>query len=591
MRYCFADLGSVRQWAAVLLALLAAVACESRPENLPAVSAPTASAIPATVTVAPTVPAGENVALLGIGRGSTRDELGKLAVDMDLARLAIDGDPDSIWNSQQFAPQWFSVKFDDPYLVNRIQLVITQAPAGPSTHEVWLGDASGVRTLYRRFRNVYTEDGQTIDLPIDPPRKVDEVFVLTLHSPSWVAWRELKVFGSLPGDAVGEEAMPLVELVPVATGLAMPVQVTHAGDGSGRLFVVEQEGRIRIFRNDGMPSQVDPTLPEQSEIEVGGSGTETANGNDAPFLDISDRVTCCGEAGLLHVAFPPSYAAGQHFYVSYANVDSNVVISRFRTTTDPDKADPDSEEVLLTIDRPQGGHFGGSLAFGPQDGYLYISSGDGGHPTAHAEVSQDPSTLLGKILRIDVESGVKPYGIPPDNPFKNVDGYRDEIWALGLRNSWGLVFDKLTNDLFVLDVGQAEHEEVNIQPASSGGGENYGWFIMEGNRCYRFSSIPCSAEGITTPVAEYDHSLGCAVVGGVVYRGTISRLQGLLIFADFCSGRIWGLRRSDADSQQEWKSLLLINGTVPVSGIGEDEEGNAYVVGYGDGVVYLITAR
>lgn len=591
MRYRFAELGSVRRWAAVLLALLAAVACESRPENLPAVSAPTASVIPATVTVAPPVPTGENVALLGIGRGSTRDELGKLAVDMDLARLAIDGDPDSIWNSQQFAPQWFSVKFDDLYLVNRIQLVITQAPAGPSTHEVWLGDASGVRTLYRRFRNVYTEDGQTIDLSIDPPRKVDEVFVLTLHSPSWVAWREVKVFGSLPGDAVGEEAMPLVELVPVASGLGMPVQVTHAGDGSGRLFVVEQEGRIRIFRNDGMPGQVDPILPEQSEVEEGGSPTETANGSDAPFLDISDRVTCCGEAGLLHVAFPPSYAAEQHFYVSYANVDSNVVISRFRTTTDPDRADPDSEEVLLTIDRPQGGHFGGPLAFGPQDGYLYISSGDGGHPTAHAEVSQDPSTLLGKILRIDVESGVKPYGIPPDNPFISADGYRDEIWALGLRNSWGLVFDRLTNDLFVLDVGQAEHEEINIQPASSGGGENYGWFIMEGNRCYRFSSIPCSAEGITTPVAEYDHSLGCAVVGGVVYRGTISRLQGLLIFADFCSGRIWGLRRSDADSQQEWKSLLLIKGTVPVSGIGEDEDGNAYVLGYGDGVVYMIEEK
>ena len=591
MRYRFADLGSVGQWAAVLLALLAAVACKSRPENLPAVAAPTASAIPATVTVAPPVPAGENVALLGIGRGSTRDELGKLAVDTDLAGLAIDGDPDSIWNSQQFAPQWFSVKFDDLYLVNRIQLVITQAPAGPSTHEVWLGDASGVRTLYRRFRNVYTEDGQTIDLSIDPPRKVDEVFVLTLHSPSWVAWREVKVFGSLSGDAVGEEAMPLVELVPVATGLGMPVQVTHAGDGSGRLFVVEQEGRIRIFRNDGMPGQVDPILSEQSEVEEGGSPRETANGSDAPFLDISDRVTCCGEAGLLHVAFPPSYAAGQHFYVSYANVDSNVVISRFRTTTDPDRADPDSEEILLTIDRPQGGHFGGPLAFGPQDGYLYISSGDGGHPTAHAEVSQDPSTLLGKILRIDVESGVKPYGIPPDNPFKNADGYRDEIWALGLRNSWGLVFDKLTNDLFVLDVGQAEHEEINIQPASSGGGENYGWFIMEGNRCYRFSSIPCSAEGIDTPVAEYDHSLGCAVVGGVVYRGTISRLQGLLIFADFCSGRIWGLRRSDADSQQEWKSLLLIKGTVPVSGIGEDEDGNAYVLGYGDGVVYMIEGK
>ena len=572
-----------------LFALIAVAAC--MPKSEPGETGMVATVMPQSVAThdsdAPT-PLANNVAVLGNGSASGRDEDGRLIVDKEFAHLAIDGDPDSIWNSQQYAPQWFSVAFDDLYLVDRIQLVVTQAPASPTTHEVWLGNGSGVRTLYKRFSNVHTEDGQILDVPIDPPRHIDEVLVLTVHSPSWIAWREVKVFGASSGDPGSEEATPLVKLIPVATGLEMPVQITHAGDGSGRLFVVEQEGRIRVIRNGHAPGRLGARPTRQSETEEAGSEAEAESGSDARFLDISDRVKCCGEGGLLNVAFPPSYAARQHFYVSYVNVDSNVVISRFRTTTDPDRADPDSEEVVLTIDRPLGGHFGGPLVFGPQDGYLYIGSGDGGHPTGHAEISQDPSILLGKILRIDVESGDKPYGIPPDNPFRHIDGYRDEIWALGLRNPWGLAFDRLTKDLYILDVGQAEHEEVNFQPASSGGGENYGWFIMEANRCFRFSSIPCSAEGMTTPIAEYDHSLGCAIVGGVIYRGAITRLQGLLIFADFCSGRIWGLRRSDVDAQQTWQSVLLINSSVPVSGIGEDEDGNAYVLGYGDGVIYMI---
>ena len=558
---------SMRVIAFGLLALIIAAAC--MPKSEPGETSMVATIMPQSVDThdsdTPT-PLANNVAVLGRGSASARDEQGRLIVDKEFVHLAIDGDPDSVWNSKQFAPQWFSVVLDDLYLVDRIQMVVTQAPAGPTTHEIWLGDGAGTRALYKRLRDVHTEDGQTLEVVLEPPREIDEVLILTISNPSWVAWREVSVSGSLLPDRKEGDREPLVELERVATGLELPVQLTNAGDGSGRLFVAEQRGRIRIIRNGAI--------------------------NDAPFLDISERVSCCGEAGLLNVAFPPDYALKQHFYVSYTDVDSDTVISRFRTTADPDMADPKSEEVLLVIDRPRKGHFGGRLVFGPKDSYLYIASGDGGHPRAHAEVSQDPSILDGKILRIDVESGARPYSIPDSNPFTQVEGYREETWALGLRNPWGIAFDRQSGDLYIPDVGQANYEEVNFQPASSAGGENYGWFIMEANRCFLFSSLPCRAEGFTLPVAEYDHSSGCAIVGGTVYRGTkYPRMQGVFIFADFGSGRIWGLHRPDAGSQDAWQSTLLINASVPVSAIGEDENGNVYVIGYQDGVVSTITAR
>ncbi len=508
----------------------------------------------------------ENVAVLGYGRTFIIDERGWLVVENEAANLAIDGDLDSAWNSQQYAPQWFSVVLNDLYLVDRLQLVVTQAPAGPTTHEVWLGDGSGTRTLYKRFSNVHTEDGQTLEVAIEPPRSVNEVLILTLDSPSWVAWREVRVFGSLSEDPIEGAETPQVALVEIARGFELPVQITHAEDGSGRLFVVEQKGRIRVFRV--------------------GAGPENA----APFLDISDRVSCCGERGLLNVAFPPNYATKQHFYVSYTNTDGATTFSRFRTTADPDRADPGSEEVLLVIDQPEKSHNGGRMAFGPKDGYLYMGSGDGGKSNSHAETAQTSSILLGKILRIDVESGVTPYGIPASNPFVQVEGYRDEIWALGVRNPWGFAFDKETGAFYIPDVGHASYEEVNYQPASSAGGINYGWFIMEASRCFPPSPLPCRAEDLTLPVAEYDHSQGCAIVGGVVYRGTkVPRLQGVFLYADFCSGRIWGLSGSGADGQDAWQNTLLINASVPVSSIGEDEEGNVYVVGYQDGSISIIT--
>ncbi len=562
-----------------LLALIAVAACASEPGQPSTVSTATSppmatlnpdtntppapsesstapSALPtSTATNTPTrvstsaepsVSLQENVAVLGSGRASAREEF---------AHLAIDGDPDSAWSSQRVPLQWLSIVLDALYLVDKIELVVTQAPAGPTTHEVWLGNGSGAQTLYKRLANIHTEDGQTVAVAIEPPRIVDEVLILTLHSPSWVAWREVRVFGSSSAN--------LLKLDEIVAGLELPVQVTHAGDSSGRLFVVEQKGRIRIIKDGAI--------------------------DDTPFLDISDRVSCCGEQGLLNVAFPPAYAAKRHFYVNYTDTDGDTVISRYTTTADPDRADPGSEEVVLTIDQPFVTHNGGRMAFGPQDGYLYIGSGDGG--ASLENTGQTPSTLLGKILRIDVESGVKPYSIPASNPFAQTVGYRGEIWVLGLRNPWGFAFDKQTGDLYIPDPGSGGPEEVNYQPASSAGGENYGWPIMIGRMCIAY----CNADILsllTLPVAEYDRSLGCVIVGGAVYRGTrYPRMQGVFLYADFCRGRIWGLKRPDQDGQDGWESTLLISSSVPLSSIGEDEEGNVYITGYQDGVVYMLTER
>ncbi len=556
-----------------LLALLAVAACAPEPGQPSTVSTapsqPVATLDPATNTppapsalptpdgtntptrvstsAEPSAPLRENVAVLGHVFASVREAW---------AHRAIDDDLDSVWNAQRGSPQWLSIVFDGLYLVDKIELVVTQAPAGPTTHDVWLGNGSGTRTLYKRFIDVHTEDGQTLAVAIEPPRPVNEVLIRTLHSPSWVAWREVRVFGSL-------SASPL-KFDEIVAGLERPIQVTHAGDSSGRLFVVEQKGRIRIIKDGAV--------------------------NDTPFLNISDRVSCCGERGLLNVAFPPAYAAKRHFYVNYTDTDGDTVISRYRTTDDPDRADPDSEEVVLTIAQPHSIHNGGRMAFSPHDGYLYIGSGDGGSSRENA--GQTPSTLLGKMLRIDVESGVKPYSIPASNPFTQTVGYRDEIWALGLRNPWGFAFDKQTGDLYIPDPGSGGAEEVNYQPASSAGGENYGWPIMLGSLCFEHSPLPCSADGLTSPVAEYDRSLGCAIVGGAVYRGTrYPHMQGAFLYADFCRGLIWGLKRPDQDGQDGWQSTLLISSSVPSSSIGQDEEGNMYVTGYHDGVVYMLTER
>lgn len=376
-----------------------------------------------------------------------------------------------------------------------------------------------------------------------------------------------------------EVVWPEIALEPVTDGFSQPVHIAHAGDGSGRLFVVEKNGYIRVVENQ----TIEPI----------------------PFLDIHDRVLAGGEQGLLSVAFPPGYAEKGYFYVYYTNQDGDNQVSRFRSTPDPDFADPDSEEIILYINHPdRENHNGGQIAFGP-DGYLYIATGDGGGGGDPDDNGQDTSSLLGKLLRIDVEFDTPPptdadhkvylpilfdnseqkpaYRVPADNPFGGIPGYVSEIWALGLRNPWRFSFDRLTGDLYTADVGQNTYEEVNHQDASSQGGENYGWNIMEGSHC--FNSETCDQSGLTLPVSEYSHDLGCSVTGGYVYRGATSpSMEGYYFFADYCTGRIWALTRDSST----WTSQVLLNSPYSISTFGEDEIGELYLADLDGGAIYQV---
>ena len=420
--------------------------------------------------------------------------------------------------------------------MDKIELIVAQVSPGPATHKIRMERAGDV-VVWHRFDSDLAADGDVFALRLDPPQYIKKVRILTTRHEGWVAWREVRILSS---------AM----LSEPVSGLSEPVQLTHAGDGSRRLFVLEKEGRIRIVR-DGVLIKT-------------------------PFLDISQRISAKRlEQGLQNVAFPPSYVNHQRFYVSYTDTNGDTVISRFATGADPDRADPDSEEIILTINQPGIHHNGGTLKFGPGDGYLYIASGDG-HETLSDYIPQqakDPGTLLGKILRIDVESGAKPYAIPADNPFVSIPGYAPEIWALGLRNPWGMAFDQQTGDLYIPDTGWDTNEEVNFQPADSGGGENYGWPLLEG-------VVTIEAEGVVDdlvlPVTVYDRTQGCAIVGGAVYEGQF-------IYADFCTSKIWSLRRL---GQDEWQNRFLMTVDVPISSIGADESGNLYALGFLNGWIY-----
>ena len=366
---------------------------------------------------------------------------------------------------------------------------------------------------------------------------------------------------------VGAQAAdpPVVSLAPHVNGLAQPVGVTHAGDGSGRLFILEQDGRIRIFKNGALLA--------------------------APFLDISGRVSSGFEQGLLGLAFPPDFAAKGHFYVNYTlpnapNDIGDTVIARFLVSpTNPDLADPNSEQRLLVVGQPFDNHNGGHLAFGPRDGFLYAGLGDGGSGGDPGNRAQNPRELLGKMLRLDVETG-RPYTytVPPSNPFVNRATHRPEIWSLGLRNPWRFSFDRETADLFIGDVGQAFFEEIDFQPAASPGGENYGWRIMEGMHCH--NPPDCNMAGLTLPVHEYGHGEGCSVTGGYVYRGPFARMRGIYFFGDFCTNRIWGLRRNGSAWQN---SLLLdVNTDIGIASFGEDEAGHLYVAARNTGQIFRV---
>jgi glucose/arabinose dehydrogenase len=239
--------------------------------------------------------------------------------------------------------------------------------------------------------------------------------------------------------------------------------------------------------------------------------------------------------------------------------------------------------VVLIVKQPFANHNGGQLAFGP-DGYLYIGMGDGGAANDPFGNGQKPDTLLGKLLRIDVESGARPYMVPSSNPFVGREGVLPEIWASGLRNPWRFSFDRHTGNLFVADVGQNKYEEVNFRSSSSKGGENYGWNVMEGMHCFR--SKTCDSSGLVLPVVDYNHKAGCSVTGGMVYRGTaIPSLDGTYLYADYCSGRIWGLRKSNG----HWISTELADTELSISTFGEDEAGEIYVADHDSGSIYQIT--
>jgi len=350
---------------------------------------------------------------------------------------------------------------------------------------------------------------------------------------------------------------PELEFTQVATRSAV-VDIANAGDGSGRLFLVEKTGLIYIIEN--------------------------GNELDTPFLDLSSQVLSAGlEQGLFSMAFAPDYKTSGYFYVWYTAQGGTTVLSRFKVGNTPNLADPSSEKIVLAVDQPFSNHNGGRLQFGP-DGMLYLGLGDGGGAFDPDQNGQDGSTLLGKLIRIDVDPSHGTYAIPADNPFVGVAGTLDEIWALGFRNPWRISFDRMTGDIFIGDVGQVEREEINFQPASSVGGENYGWSVMEGSLCVGGGN--CDSSGLTLPVAEYSHDNGdCSVTGGEVYRGqSYPNMYGVYFFADFCTGRVWGMVKEG----NNWVVTLLADTPHQIQTFGLGEDGNLYLGTKSNGV-YLVS--
>jgi hypothetical protein len=357
-----------------------------------------------------------------------------------------------------------------------------------------------------------------------------------------------------------------VTLAKVVGGLAHPIGVVSTGiGGDGRIFVIDQSGKIVI---------VD-----------GGAVTGT-------FLDITPRVQFVSERGLLGLAFSPQYASNGLFYVRYVTGSGDVRISEFHVGADPNKADPASERILLVIPHRQfANHNGGTIAFGP-DGYLYVGTGDGGGAGDPNGNGQKLGVLLGKMLRIDVAhtSGKLPYAIPADNPFAGQAGKLAEIWAYGLRNPYTFSFDRQTGDLWIADVGQNHWEEVDRATAASGlgRGANYGWSVMEANHCFRPAS-GCSTAGKVRPMVEYNHgsgdSIGCAIIGGFVYRGTAHpELLGRYFYGDYCSGKIWDLAAAGPATQT---AQQVLDTSLKITGWGQGGDGEQYIVAT-NGILYVM---
>jgi glucose/arabinose dehydrogenase len=357
-----------------------------------------------------------------------------------------------------------------------------------------------------------------------------------------------------------------VSLKQIATGLSDPIGVTNAGDGSGRLFVNERGGRIRVVNPDGSLRSTD-------------------------FVDLSDEIEAGGERGLLGLAFHPDFASNRRVFVHYSRKgDGATVIAELTAAADRSTADPASERVIFILDQPFANHNGGQIAFGP-NGFLYIGLGDGGSGGDPFGNGQNRQVLLGKILRIDVDAphaAGKEYAIPASNPYApggvEPGAGLPEIWAYGLRNPWRFSFDRGSGDLYIGDVGQNAWEEVDRQPAGSRGGENYGWVLFEGSHC----SADCSSISVVLPIAEYGHGPGggCSVTGGYVYRGTRQpAMAGTYLFSDFCSGTIW-----TPSPTGELTPVTLAESGLQVASFGEGEDGEIYLVDLGAGGLYRVVA-
>lgn len=379
-----------------------------------------------------------------------------------------------------------------------------------------------------------------------PKRIVIAVLLLMLAALTAWAVQGVDAQGMTPDAAGYEWAL-------VSDGFDNPIYVTPAYDGSGRLFVVEQTGMVWIVDADG-------------------------NQSDDPFLDVSAQLPPAvfrggySEQGLLGLAFHPDYEENGQFYLSYTDVNGDSVISSMNVSSgDPDRADETSEFTILTVDQPFENHNSGHIAFGI-DGYLYVSFGDGGDQGDPFGNAQNPSSLLGKVLRIDVDLG-EPYAIPPDNPFVGESAYAPEVWQMGLRNPWRFSFDRAQGDFYIADVGEWQFEEINYLPAGIGGA-NFGWEFFEAN-LKRDGEPP---DGLTTPILEYDHSLGCSVTGGLVYRGSeLPDMQGYYFYGDYCLGNLWIAQRDESGT---WQTTLWMNTLRQISSFGEDEAGEIYLVDY-----------
>jgi glucose/arabinose dehydrogenase len=385
------------------------------------------------------------------------------------------------------------------------------------------------------------------DVPEDPPEDVPEI----------------------PADPTDTSPVTGLATVAVAAGLSQPLLVCSPAGDNNRLFVVEKGGRIKILRDGAVMTTL--------------------------YLDITDRVgTGAGEQGLLGMAFDPDYDINGFFYVNYINASGNTVIARFEVSSDADIADPLSEQIILRVEQPFSNHNAGMLAFSPLDGFLYIGLGDGGSAGDPDNHGQNPLSLLGKMLRIDVRNDL-PYTVPADNPYRDNQDTLSEIWSFGLRNPWRYSFDRATGDIYIGDVGQNLIEEINISLASSNGGENYGWRLKEGSHCFNPTQNCSDGLALTDPVFEYSHSdpgSPCSVTGGYVYRGAVlPGFTGTYFFGDFCSGQVWSFRYTNnavTDFKDRTEELALPQPSI--ASFGEDGAGELYIVDLG-GTIYKIVAN